>query len=43
MGPRLTDGTYASAPAKLLGTHRGPLEGLAAKNRFVVVYVVFFS
>ena len=27
-GPRLTDGTHASAPAKLLGTHRGALEGL---------------
>jgi predicted ester cyclase len=42
-GPRLTDGTHASAPAKLLGTHRGPLEGLAATNRFVVVHVVFFA
>jgi steroid delta-isomerase-like uncharacterized protein len=43
IGPRLTDGTHASAPAKLLGTHRGPLEGLAATNRFVVVHVVFFA
>ena len=42
-GPRLTDGTHASAPAKLLGTHREPLEGLAATNRFVVVHVVFFA
>jgi hypothetical protein len=39
-GPRLTDGTHAAAPAKLLGTHRAPLEGLA--QRFVVVHVVFF-
>ena len=38
-----TDGTHASAPAKLLGTHREPLEGLAATNRFVVVHVVFFA
>jgi steroid delta-isomerase-like uncharacterized protein len=42
-GPRLTDGTHASAPAKLLGTHRAPLEGLAATNRFVVLHVVFFA
>ena len=38
----MSDGTHASAPAKLLGTHRGPLEGLGATNRFVVVHVVFF-
>ena len=43
IGPRLTDGTHASAPAKLLGTHRAPLDGLAATNRFVVVHVVFFA
>jgi hypothetical protein len=42
-GPRLTDGRHASAPAKLLGTHREPLAGLAATNRFVVVHVVFFA
>jgi steroid delta-isomerase-like uncharacterized protein len=42
-GPRLTDGTHASAPAKLLGTHRGPLAGLAPTQRFVVVHVVFFA
>ena len=41
-GPRLTDGTYASAPGKLLGTHREPLDGLAATNRSLVVHVVFF-
>ena len=42
-GPRLTDGSHVSAPAKLLGTHREPLAGLAATNRFVVVHVVFFA
>jgi steroid delta-isomerase-like uncharacterized protein len=42
-GPRLSDGKHASAPAKLLGTHREPLDGLAATNRFVVVHVVFFA
>jgi len=43
IGPRLSDGKHASAPAKLLGTHREPLDGLAATNRFVVVHVVFFA
>jgi hypothetical protein len=32
-----------SAPAKLLGTHRASLEGLAATHRSVVVHVVFFA
>src|SRR5205085_2458000 len=41
-GPRLTDGTHAAAPAKLLGTHRAPLGGLAPTNRFLLVHVVFF-
>jgi predicted ester cyclase len=42
-GPRLSDGTHASAPAKLLATHTEPLEGIAATHRFVVVHVVFFA
>jgi hypothetical protein len=42
-GPRLTDGKHVSAPAKLLGTHREPLAGLAPTNRFLVVHVVFFA
>jgi SnoaL-like polyketide cyclase len=42
-GPRLCDGTHASAPAKLLGTHRRALEGLAATNRGIVLHVVFFA
>jgi predicted ester cyclase len=42
-GPRLTNGQHASAPAKLLGTHRDALDGLAPTNRFVVVHVVFFA
>jgi len=41
-GERLSKGTYLAAPAKLLGTHRGPLEGLPATNRFVVVHCVFY-
>jgi steroid delta-isomerase-like uncharacterized protein len=42
-GPRLSDGRHASAPAKLLGTHRQPLEGLTATHRSIVVHVVFFT
>jgi len=42
-GPRLTDGKHASAPAKLLGTHRGAIGNLAPSQRFVVVHVVFFA
>ncbi len=41
-GNRLTDGRYLAAPSKLLGTHRQPLEGLPATNRFVVVHCVFY-
>jgi SnoaL-like polyketide cyclase len=43
-GPRLGDGgAHASAPAKLLGTHRAPLHGLAATGRELCVHVVFFA
>jgi steroid delta-isomerase-like uncharacterized protein len=41
-GARLSDGRFLAAPSKLLGTHRAPLEGLPATNRFVVVHCVFF-
>jgi len=41
-GERLTDGRFVAAPCKLLGTHRAPLEGLPATNRFVVVHCVFY-
>ena len=42
-GPRLSDGTHASAPARLIGTHRRPLEGLAATHRPLTLHVVFFA
>jgi predicted ester cyclase len=42
-GPRLSDGTHASAPAKLIGTHTEPLEGLPPTHRQVVLHVVFFA
>jgi steroid delta-isomerase-like uncharacterized protein len=41
-GERLHSGDFIAAPAKLLGTHRAPLEGLPASNRFVVVHCVFY-
>jgi steroid delta-isomerase-like uncharacterized protein len=43
-GERLTggDGALVAAPCKLLGTHRHPLEGLPATNRFVVMHVLFY-
>ncbi len=41
-GPRLADGHFVAAPAKLLGTHRQPLEGLPPTNKFVVVHCVFY-
>lgn len=41
-GERLANGKYVAAPCKLLGTHKEPLEGLPATNRFVVVHCVFY-
>jgi steroid delta-isomerase-like uncharacterized protein len=41
-GERLTEGKFLAAPCKVLGTHRAPLEGLPATNRFVVVHCVFY-
>jgi len=42
LGPRLVDGHYVAAPAKLLATHREPVGGLPATNRFIVVPGVFY-
>jgi len=41
-GERLHDERFVAAPCKALGTHRAPLEGLPATNRFVVVHCVFY-
>ena len=41
-GERLSSGSFVAAPCKLLGTHRAPLEGLPATNRFLVVHCVFY-
>jgi steroid delta-isomerase-like uncharacterized protein len=42
LGPRLSDGHMAAAPCKLLATHREPLGGLPATNKFIVVPVVLY-
>ena len=41
-GARLTNGRFLAAPCKLLATHRAPLEGLPATNRFIVVHCLFY-
>lgn len=41
-GERLSNGHFAAAPCKLLGTHRAALEGLPPTNRFIVVHCVFY-
>ncbi|MEA2197173.1 MAG: hypothetical protein QOJ25_1224 [Solirubrobacteraceae bacterium] len=42
-GERLYNERFFAAPSKLLGTHRAPLEGLPASNRFVVVHCVVYA
>jgi steroid delta-isomerase-like uncharacterized protein len=42
LGPRLHDNRFIAAPAKLLATHREPLESLPATGKFIVVPVVFY-
>jgi len=42
-GDRLDNGTYACAPCKLLGTHRGTLARLTPTHRFVVVHAVVYA
>jgi steroid delta-isomerase-like uncharacterized protein len=41
-GARLTDGRFVAAPCKVLGTHRGEIEGLPPTGRFLVLHVVFY-
>jgi steroid delta-isomerase-like uncharacterized protein len=41
-GERLFNELYVAAPCKMLGTHRAPLDGLPATNRFIVVQGVFY-
>jgi steroid delta-isomerase-like uncharacterized protein len=41
-GERLANEHFVAAPSKLLATHRAPLEGLPATNKFIVVHCVFY-
>jgi steroid delta-isomerase-like uncharacterized protein len=41
-GERLSNERFVAAPCKLLATHRAPLEGLPASNKFIVVHCVFY-
>ena len=41
-GERLSDGRYVCMPLKLLGHHRGEIEGLTATGRFVVVHAMCY-
>lgn len=41
-GERLSDGRFAVAPCKLVGTHLGELEGLPPSGCAVVVHGVFY-
>ena len=41
-GERLVGGDLIAAPCKVLGTHRAPLDGLPATNRFLVVHCIFY-
>ena len=36
-GPRMTTGRHVAAPVRLIGHHRGELEGLPPTDRYVVV------
>jgi steroid delta-isomerase-like uncharacterized protein len=42
-GERLTDGRYACAPCKVLGTHEGRIGGVTPTGRFVVVHAVVYA
>jgi steroid delta-isomerase-like uncharacterized protein len=42
-GERLTDGRYACAPCKLLGTHGGRVGGVTPTGRFVVVHAIVYA
>ena len=41
-GERLAGGAFVAAPCKVLGTHRGAIEGLPASGRFVVLHLVCY-
>ena len=42
-GERLSDGRFACAPCKLLGTHEGRIGGITRTGRFVVVHALVYA
>jgi predicted ester cyclase len=42
-GERLSDGRFACAPCKILGTHRGRIGGVTPTGRFVVVHALVYA
>jgi steroid delta-isomerase-like uncharacterized protein len=42
-GERLTDGRFACAPCKILGTHRGRIGGVTPTGRFIVVHALVYA
>jgi len=42
-GARVSDGTFASAPCRLLGTHTGPLGRISPTGRAVTVHAVVYA
>ncbi len=42
-GERLSDGTFACAPCKILGTHHGRIGNVSPTGRFVVVHAVVYA
>lgn len=42
-GARLTDGRYACAPCKVLGTHQGRIGGVTPTGRFLVVHAIVYA
>jgi len=42
-GERLSDGHFACAPCKVLGTHRGSIGGVTPTGRFVVIHALVYA
>ena len=42
-GERLTDGRFACAPCKVLGTHQGRIGNVTPTGRFVVVHAIVYA
>ena len=42
-GERLSNGRFACAPCKILGTHQGAIGNVGATGRFVVVHAVVYA